>query len=262
MKLDYKNCVITGASSGIGREVSLLLAARGCTVVAIARDQNKLNELAIDAKNLSGRIQPIAFDLKNHNNFDVLAQHIQRQVGVIDLVINNAAVGHHSDFSTQSNEEIMKVMNTTLIAPILFTKICLPLMRNNESSILFVSSLAGKMGFPKLSIYSAAKHGIEGFADSLTQECANEIFIFRPGVTATNFFTESGMEDFERRARQNGQMNSAQYVAKELIFALANNRKEYTVSSDKYLLPLLPIITRQYRFSVLKFLNKLSKPFR
>lgn len=259
MKLNNVNCVITGASSGIGREVALLLAARGCTIVAIARDQSKLNELVVDAKALNGRILPVAFDLKNHNDFNQLAQNIKSQIGMIDLVINNAAIGHYSDFSTQKVEEIMKVANTTLVAPILFTKICLPLMRNDKSSIVFVSSLAGKMGFPKLSIYSAAKHGIEGFADSLTQEITNKIFIFRPGVTATNFFTESGMEDFEKRAKQIGLMKSANYVATELIFALENNRKEYTVGSDKYLLPLLPILPRQYRFSVLKFLNMLLK---
>ena len=261
MNLNNINCVVTGASSGIGRELSLILAAKGCTVVAIARDEARLDNLASEVKDLKGTILPVSFDLQNESNFSQLRMLIESKVKVVDLLVNNAALGHYSEFSTQKTEEILRVIKTTLIAPILVTSVCLPLMRNQSSAVAFISSLAGKMGFPNLSTYSAAKHGIEGFVDSLMQENNNRIFVFRPGVTETNFFKNSGMEDFEKEAKEKDSMKSAHEVAQELVAALEKDNYEHTVGNDKFLLPLLPMVPRPMRFQILNFLNRLTKVF-
>lgn len=258
MNLNNLNCVVTGASSGIGRELSLILAAKGCVVIVIARDREKLNDLVLESESLEGTILPIVFNLMDIDNYNELHKLIESRVERVDLLVNNAALGNYSDFINQKPNEVLDVIKTTLIAPILTTKICLDLM--TDTTVVFVSSLAGKMGFSGLSTYSAAKHGIEGFADTLAQE-SNNIFIFRPGVTETRFFERAGMTEFEAEAKKTGLMKSAKEVANELIYALENDKKNYTVGNDKFLLPLLPLINRQSRFIVLKYLNKLTKIF-
>ncbi len=264
MNLNKLNCVVTGASSGIGREVALSLAAKGCFVVGVARDRAKLDSLIQEAKNLKGVIHAVVYDLKDFENYDKLSDLIQSEINEIDLLVNNAALGCFLEFHNQSIEDIRKVLDTTLIAPLLLTSICQPFMRNEDSATVFVSSLAGKMGFPNLSVYSAAKHGIEGFADTLAQELEfkGQVFLFRPGVTETSFFKSSGMELFEEKARNSSQMKSPRQVAHEMIYALENDKKEFTVGSDRFLILILPYISRQFRFTVLKYLNRVRRLFK
>jgi short-subunit dehydrogenase len=261
MDLNNINCVVTGASSGIGKELSLLLAGRGCTVVAVARSKERLNQLAMETASMKGTVLPIVFDLEDAENYSELRDLISEKIGKIDLLVNNAALGHFSSFSDQESGDIIKVARTTFLAPILTTSACLPIMRNGKGAVVFVSSLAGKIGFPNLAVYSAAKHGLEGFADSLNQEVRSSVFIFRPGVTETRFFERSGMTEFEKYAKESGLMKTAKQVAIELVDALEKDKKVYTVGADRYLIAILPFITRSMRFSVLNFFNKIDKMF-
>lgn len=256
------NCIVTGASTGIGRQLSLILAEKGCTVLAIARSEEKLSELALEALSLKGTIVPIVFDLTDFNNFNRLASIISENVSNVDLLVNNAGSGNSSLFSQQTIKDIKRVLDVTLIAPILITQTCLPLMKNGNRSVMFVSSLAGKMAFPKLSTYSAAKHGIEGFVDALIQERELDVFIFRPGVTDTNFFENSGMQQFQNDAKKQGLIKDSKEVAAEIIFAIENNKRDYTVGTDKYLLLMLPFISRNMRFTLLDILNRIYKVFK
>lgn len=263
MNLEKLNCVVTGASSGIGREVALSLAAKGCVVVGVARDKAKLDSLVLESKNLKGVIHGVAYDLRDFDGYGKLSDLIRSETNDIDLLINNAALGCFMEFRNQSKEDMQKVLDTTLTAPILLTNICQPLMRNKDSAVVFISSLAGKMGFPNLSVYSAAKHGIEGFADAAAQEPGfkGKVFVFRPGVTETSFFENSGMKAFEEEAKKGDLMKSSREVALEIIYALEKDKRKYTVGSDRFLVPLLPFIPRQYRFTVLKYLNKIARFF-
>lgn len=250
-----KSIVVTGASAGIGHALSMKLASEGAHVFAAARNEEKLNELAEVTKGLSGVITPVRTDVRNALEVQRLFEQVDSTGSGLDIVINNAAHGHNNHVDEMPVDEIDSVVSTNLLGAIYMTREALQRMKiQNKGHLAFISSLAGRMAFPNLSVYSATKFGIEGFAEATREELKETNVIttvIRPGVTDTDFFDAANMQGFAQSMK--GKMQSAEIVAQEIIEALVAKKEDVTIGPDKYFMPLLKLLPTRIARKFLRF---------
>lgn len=192
-----KICVITGASSGFGRDLALEIAAKGGTVVGVARREEKLKQLVED---LGGKPHSYAVcDISDLEQIRGLASTLKRSVGQIDVLINNAGIPSSGKLEQARSENIERVIRTNLLGPIWCTKELLPLLRNAPKTtrapvVVNIASMAGRIALPRSGDYAAAKFGLIGFTES-TWADLNELGIKTmavcPGLADTEGFPMS-----------------------------------------------------------------------
>lgn len=249
-----KSVLVTGASRGIGRALSMKLADEGATVFSAARNEEALEQLS-GAVQGPGKILPIQADIRDALQIEEMFSRIDGETNSLDIVVNNASHGHNNRIDDMDLAQINSVVSTNLLGSMLTTRHALQRMiPKNEGQIAFVSSLAGKMAFPNLSVYSATKHGIEGFADALREELkASNIIttVIRPGVTDTDFFNAAQMGEFATNMKH--KMHSPELVAAEIADALAAKKTDVTIGPDKYFMPLLKLLPTHIARKLLRF---------
>lgn len=179
--------LITGASSGIGKDLARILADKGYELILVARDEEKLKELKEELKNTEVKI--ISMDLSITEN----CQKLYSENKNIDLLINNAGFGDCGYFSQTSLEKELKMIDTNIVAYHILMKLYLIEMKKaNKGHILNVASIAGFMPGPLMSTYYATKGYIvrisEGIREELKKEKSNvKISVLCPGPVSTNF---------------------------------------------------------------------------
>lgn len=250
--------LVTGASAGIGNALSKKLASEGAHVFAASRNEQLLHELSASVQEGIGRITPVKTDIRSARGVQCLFERIDASGDGLDIVVNNAAHGHNNRIDQMSCEEIESVVSTNLLGTILVTREALQRMitQDNKGHIAFVSSLAGRMAFPNLSVYSATKFGIEGLAEAMGEELKGTgvtTAIIRPGITDTNFFDTAKMHGFAQNMA--GKMWSAERVADEIANALAVKSQDVTIGPDKYFMPLLKILPIHIARKFLRFFS-------
>ncbi len=161
--------IVTGASSGIGRAVAVLLAARGAKVLAVGRDRQRLAELAAE----SG-VAPLAVGIETREACaEVVAA--ARRLGPVAILVNAAGRGGSLDrpIWEQSSEDWRATMAVNLDAPFELTKAAAQdIRRQGWGRVVMISSTAGEVGAPAMSPYCASKHGIIGLMRSVAQDLA------------------------------------------------------------------------------------------
>ena len=168
----YTNKVVwvTGASSGIGKETAIQLANAGANVVLSARNEKALAELKSQLVNPENHLV-IPLDLEHSEAFPSLAEKVITHFGRIDILVNNGGISQRATAAETSMEVNRKVMEIDFFGNVALTKAVLPYMQAQKSGqILVISSIAGKFGFFLRSSYSAAKHALHGFYESLSLE--------------------------------------------------------------------------------------------
>lgn len=178
--------LITGASSGIGRDFAKILADMNYELVLVARDEDKLKELQ---KELKTNTKIISMDLSNVGN----CKKLHAENPDIDLLINNAGFGDCGNFTHTSLDKEINMINTNIIAYHILTKLYLIDMKKvNKGHILNVASIAGFMPGPLMATYYATKSYIVRLSESIREELNKEksnvkISILCPGPVKTNF---------------------------------------------------------------------------
>lgn len=252
-----KSIIVTGASAGIGHALTRKLASEGAHVFAAARNEEKLNAVSEQSQGMSGKITPVQTDIRNALEVQHLFERVDAAGSGLDILINNAAHGHNRHVDEMSIDEINSIVSTNLLGTIYMTREALQRMKIQEKGHLaFVSSLAGRMAFPNLSVYSATKFGIEGFAEAIREELRGTNIlttVLRPGVTDTNFFENADMQEFAEKMKY--KMQSADSVAAEISDALAAKREDITIGPDKYFMPLLKILPTHIARKFLRFFS-------
>ena len=185
--------LITGASSGIGRDMARILAEKGCDLVLVARDEEKLNSLKNE---LNTNVKIVTMDLSNADN----CKRLHAENPDVDLLINNAGFGDCGNFTKTSLDKEISMINTNITAYHILTKLYLIDMKKvNKGHILNVASIAGFMPGPLMSTYYATKSYIvrlsEGIREELKKEKSNvKISILCPGPVSTNFNTVANVK--------------------------------------------------------------------
>ena len=163
------NVIVTGASGGLGKELAREYAEQGNTVIAIARNEESLKELAYKFEN----IKAIAFDLKDIGQLDVLKSKIQQHFEYVDVLINNAGVLVNKSFSTTTIDDIRNLFDTNFTATACLIQSLFSLFNKRQSHVINIGSMGGFQGsvkFPGLSFYSASKGALAILTECLAEE--------------------------------------------------------------------------------------------
>ena len=199
MNIAGKTIVVTGASEGIGREISKALAKRGANIALVARTEAKLQETLVEITGLGSTGSKIyVCDVASETEIKNTAQKIISDYGdsLIGLV-NNAGIWQKKDgLENISDEELISVIEIDLMGVIRFTKELLPALKSvEESAIINISSRSGITAQPGQSVYTAAKWGVKGFTEVLKEdlkETGVHIAGVYQGGTNTNMFHKAG----------------------------------------------------------------------
>lgn len=185
-----QNVLITGTNSGLGRLTALSLLEAGHTVVASMRDINARNEQAAAQLREAGA-HVIELDVTDENSVNTAVVNAVATVGNLDVVINNAGVGSSGLFETFTTADWQDSFEINVFGMVRVTRAALPFMRNQGSGLLvFISSAAGRVGFPFFGPYNAAKFAVEGLAETCRADLSSlgiETCVVEPGPYPTNF---------------------------------------------------------------------------
>ncbi|MGI5936892.1 MAG: glucose 1-dehydrogenase [Oscillospiraceae bacterium] len=164
MVLENKVAIVTGASSGMGREIAAAFARNGAKVLAVARRLNKLEELAKETQGFAGEIIPYEGDMMEKDQVEGMIDEAVRRFGRLDILVNNAGI--MDDFSPVGNfSDIMfeKVMKLNLVAPAYSMRKAVKIFGNQGGGVIInVASIGGLFGARAGAVYTASKHGLIG----------------------------------------------------------------------------------------------------
>ncbi len=185
-----RNALVTGASSGLGRElVRQLVLDRGMTVLATARRLDRLESLAAELP--AGRVEVLPGDLGDAGFRQELWDRALMRPGGLDLLVNNAGLGNYAEFAEQDPEAIRQIVELNLIALIDLSQKALRHMKSRRSGqILQISSVLGFIGVADSAVYVASKHAVNGLVKSLRYELSGtgvRVWAACPGRTVSEF---------------------------------------------------------------------------
>jgi NAD(P)-dependent dehydrogenase (short-subunit alcohol dehydrogenase family) len=160
--------LVTGCSTGFGRDLAQLIIDRGWRLIATARDADRVADLAAAAPD---RVLALALDVTEQAQIDSVVAAAIKKFGRIDVLVNNAGYGYQSTIEEGVDDEIRKQFDANVFGLFAMTRAVLPHMRAQKSGhIINITSVAGLVGFMGSGYYAASKHAVEGFSDALLAE--------------------------------------------------------------------------------------------
>jgi uncharacterized protein len=229
-RLKNKNIIITGASGGIGAEMAALCAKSGANLVLLARNLEKLNGLKADLeKQFQVRIDVHKLDVSNTDDVQAVFSRILAKLDHVDVLVNNAGFGIFREAHEAKIDEIKGMFDVNVVGLMACTSMVLPKMRQQQSGhIINIASQAGKIATPKSSIYSATKHAVLGYTNSLRMELSRSnvyVTAVNPGPIATDFFTIADEKGTYVKSVQKFMLKPA-YVARKIVDAMLTPTRE------------------------------------
>lgn len=191
MASDQKVSVVTGSSSGIGLQTSLMLARNGFITYATMRtpERDVVIKTTVDKENLP--IKVVQLDVTDDDSVKDAIRTIESETGRIDVLVNNSGYALGGALEDLSMEEIKAQYETNLLGLIRVTQYVLPIMRRQKSGIIVnLSSAAGIFGIPGASAYTSTKFAVEGLSESIGYELEPfgiKVVLIEPGFVQTNF---------------------------------------------------------------------------
>ncbi len=258
--------VITGAASGIGREIALQMSREGSIIVAADYDKKNLDETVKMVKSFGGDAFGYKLDISDNKQVVKFAADVKKKHGVIDILINNAGVTLFGKFDELSFKDFEWIVNINLWGAIYMTKAFLPDIKSKNGSFLVnVSSIFGVIGVGNQSAYCATKFGLRGFTEALQDELhafpVNVISVI-PGGIKTNIarnarFIKDGavMKDTEKLAKRFDRISktTAAQAAAVIIDGMKKKKQRVLIGSDARLLD------RLQRYLPVKYNRVISK---
>ena len=192
--LNKKRILLTGASSGIGAVLAVLLAKEGANLVLLARRKDRLREIAEQIRQQFSDRKVILVD-GDITDAEVRCRTVNaavEQLGGLDILINNAGVGATALFEDSTEETLRRVFEVNFFALFELTQLALPLLKQGtEPMVVNLSSIVGLRGVPHYGVYGAAKFAVTGLSESMRAEFSRygiDLLLVCPGTTQTEFF--------------------------------------------------------------------------
>lgn len=219
-----KRALITGASSGIGRDMAKVLASKGYDLVIVARSKDKLEELKSE---INTNVEIIVMDLGiKENCIDLF-----NKVGYVDILVNNAGFGIFGKFTETDLQKELDLINTNIVAVHILTKLFLQEMVKRDSGyILNVSSIAGHLPGPLMDAYYASKSYVYILSTSINEELRKDksrvkVGTLNPGPVRTNFNNVANVK-FSMHSL------TSEYVAKYTVDKMLKGKVDITPGFD------------------------------
>ncbi len=230
---------VTGASSGIGEEIARQVARNGARVVLSARNEKALEKIRLSLPNPENHLI-VPLDLEHSAHFSELAEKVFSEMGSIDFLFNNGGLSQRSEASVTPLEVDRRIMEINFFGNVALTKAVLPYFQKQKSGhIIVISSVSGKFGFFLRSAYSASKHALHGFYESvLLEEEKNGIHvtIACPGKINTDIslhaLNEKGTEHGVMDHNQETGMPVEECVS-QLLSAVNKKKKEVLIGNKE-----------------------------
>ena len=250
--LSYKNIIVTGATSGLGKSLSKILAKQESNLMLVARSKEKLLELKNSIENKLSKIEILDLDLSEKESPKKIYDFSLNFFEHIDVIINNAGIGYNCFVTNVDQNITLEVFQTNFFSIVEINKLFLPLMiKRNQGSIVNISSFAGKKSLPTNSIYCASKFALEAYTEALRCELKTtniNIINVRPSfLYNTNFFkgkfvnAELG-SNFEKKIKATSKMSS-DIAAKKILKSILKKSRDLNLSFlGKILIILNPVI--------------------
>ena len=241
--LKGRTALVTGASGGLGTYLARGLAREGMNVVVSGRREDALSALVAELCELGVKAHAVPADISDFTQIDPLIEHSEAALGAIDLLVNNAGVETTSAFPSYTREELTSVFDVNLTAPLLLTHRLVPeMLSRGRGHVVFVSSLAGKVGAAFQEPYCATKAALVGLTQSLRAEYLDAPVGFSvvcPGFIAGDGMYQRMVEEGIKSNRLLGE-TTTQKVADRVIDAIRRDRPE-VIESGAPIRPLLAL---------------------
>jgi len=196
MEHQQKTALITGGTSGIGKELARLFAKDGYSLILVARNQAELDTTARELQQYGVRVTTIAKDLSKMEEAKALCGEVNQQV---DVLVNDAGQGVYGLFTNNELERELDIIHLNICATVILTKHFVKAMALRGSGrVLNLGSVAGKLPGPWQAVYHATKAFVLSFTTAIREEMKDSGVTFTalmPGVTDTDFFNKAGMND-------------------------------------------------------------------
>ncbi|HDR50255.1 MAG TPA: SDR family NAD(P)-dependent oxidoreductase [Mariniphaga anaerophila] len=263
MNFSDKNIWVTGASSGIGKAVAVELSKRKVRLILSARNKKALKNVAETCKKNGSTVWILPFDLGDEESVNSAAQTLLSEKTKVDGLYHFGGISQRS-FVTETPVEVdRKIFEVNFFGTVALTKAILPWMiENGGGQIAVTSSIVGKFGFPYRSAYSASKHALHGFFESLRAENKKNnirVSVIIPGRIKTNVSVNA----LSKSGKPHGQMDegqnkgkSAEWTARKICRGLKNERKEVLVGG----VDLIMVYIRRFFPSLYYYMVSKVKP--
>ncbi len=227
-----KIVIITGASSGIGKALAYEFGLKGSTVVLAARNFDSLVSIVDDLKQQGIEAMAVKTDVSIEDDCKNLIHATIEKYGRLDVLINNAGISMRALFSELNLDVIRKLMDTNFWGTVYCTKYGLPYLLSSKGSLVGVISVAGFIGLPARTGYSASKFAVRGFLDTIRVENRNtglHVLVIAPGFTTSNIrktaLTADGHAQGET-PRDESSMMPAEAVARHLYKGVVRRKRQ------------------------------------
>jgi len=219
MKADtFRNqvVIVTGASSGIGKSLALLLADQGAKIAIAARRADRLEQVAAECRSRGGEVLAIPTDVSNESQCKQLIEKTVAEYGRLDMLINNAGLAASAMFDEFPDLSLFRhTLDVNLLGSVYCTYFAVPYLKQTHGRIVMISSLGGKTAIPYNTPYCASKYGLHGFSDSLRME------LYQHGVSVTVIcpwwvMTEFHEAQMDKNGTPRGQRGRAIYTKKTM----------------------------------------------
>lgn len=257
-----KVVIVTGASSGIGKATAHYFSAKGAKVVIAARRLEVLEDVAAEMLNNKAEVLAVKADVSKEEDCQQLIEKTVEAFGKIDVLINNAGISMRAIFNELELDVFRSVMQVNFWGAVYCTKFALPYLLKTKGSVVGVSSIAGYVGLPARTAYSASKYALHGFLEALRTENLEKdlhVLIACPGFTASNIRKVALMADGNSQSkspREEKKMMSAEDVARYLHDAVVNRKQKIVLTTEGkmavFLSKFLPKFVQKAVFNKMK----------
>jgi short-subunit dehydrogenase len=265
-KHEGKVVIITGSSRGIGKAIALQLAQQGASIVLNGRDQERLNQTALEINKYTQGVEVVCADVSHTEGAQELINRTVNRFGKIDMLINNVGVSMRGNFSDLNPEVFKRVFESNVLGTVYPTIPAIEHLRKTKGSIVFISSLAGIRGLPALSAYCSSKMALRAIAESIRIEEAQHkihVGLIYVGITDIEHNKETIAADGSMKvlaSRKTKKVQSTEAVAKSVLKNI-ERRKFISVLTrigkiNHYLQPRFPKLVEKI---ILKNLDKFEE---
>ena len=262
-KFENKTVWITGASSGIGEACAILFAKDKLNLILTASRENALKTIQEKCILLGAKCDILPYDLLDIEGIPALVESALKCFGGIDILYNNAGISQRGLAGDTLFEVDKKIMDINYFAPVFITKLVLPgMLEKQYGTIAVTTSIAGRFGFPLRSSYSASKHALYGFFESLQAEYYDRnirVVLICPGRVTTNISMNALESDGQKHGvLDSGQKGgiSAEKAAGKIVKAIYRQKPEVLVGGKE----LFMVTIKRFFPAIARILVRKIKP--